>query len=235
MAIKIDLLPAHVALRKRLRGAVVLSVLALAGTAGALALVYDAKQKELLTAQENRRNFEAIAARTTAAETARKNSETQAQAVNDTVAWMLAVSKTGAERAALLNQIRQYVDENTVLTGIDVSDGQNLKINAAVTSPTQYAQFLINLRRAADTNGGPLFAGLPRAGGVKGFPEGVYPEGVPIPTDQPIVIPYPLNIAAEGKLKYPVVLPPDPTGGATATGAAGTPGTPGTPATPATP
>ena len=85
---------------------------------------------------------------------------------------MLAASKTGAQRAALINQIRQYIYEDTVVTSIDVSDGQTAKIAGSVRNPTQYARFLLNLRRASDANGGPLFAGLPRGGGVKGFNNG---------------------------------------------------------------
>ena len=202
-----------------------LSALAVALSASALVLILDAKNKELETAKLNQSNFEAIAAKTKAATDAEAAAVTQAQAVSDTIAFMLAASKTGAERAALINQVRQYVYENAVVTGIDLSDGKTVKINAQVTTPDQYARFLVNLRRASDTNGGPLFAGLPKAGGVKGFPEGINTYILPaIPTDQPVVIPYPLNIAAAGNLKYPVVLPPDPVGAAPAAAAPGAPG-----------
>ena len=230
MAIKIDLLPATVGLRRNLNRTLLLSACVLGLSLGALMLVYDAKQKELATAQEDQQTFEAVAAKTTAEIAKKTQADSDAKAVTDTVGFMLAAGKTGPQRAALVNQVRQYIYEGTVVTGIDVSDGQNAKINATVKNPDEYATFLLNLRRASFVNGGPLFEVLPRAGGVKGFNNGAV-EFVPppAPTDQPVVIVYPLKIAAEGKLKYPVVLPPDPVGAAPAAG--GQPGAPpaGTP------
>ena len=221
MAIKIDLLPAHVALRKRLKGAAVGSALFLALAASALVLLLDAKQKELETAQANRTVYQAVAATSAAADKREKDAIAQAQPVTDTLGFLLAASKTGSQRAALVNQIRQYVYENTVIKSIDLSDGQNVTIDASVTTPEQYAVFLVNLRRASAINGGPLFEDLPRAAGVGGFNNGAVPFVLPArPTDQPVIIPYPLNVTAKGKLKYPVVLPPDPVGAAPAAGAA---------------
>lgn len=215
MAIKIDLLPAHVALRKRLKGAMVLSTLALALSASALVLILDAKQKELQTSEVNRLVFEAVAAKTTAAQKDEADSIAAAKAFTDTIGFLLAAGKTGSQRAALVNQVRQYIYENTVIKSIDLSNGADVVITGSVTTPNEYAVFLQNLRRASDVNGGPLFAGNPVASGVKGFNNGAVTFVMPArPTDQPVVIPYPLSIQANGKLKYPVVLPPDPVGGA---------------------
>lgn len=218
MAIKIDLLPVTVALRRRLQRVIMLSLVTLALAASALVLVLDAKQKEYKTAEADRTTIEARATLATNAKALEDGFIGTAKAKTDTIGFMLAASKSGPERAALLNQVRQYVYEAAVVSAIDLSDGKNLRVEAQVKDPNEYANFLFNLRRASATPpyGGPLFAALPRAGGVEGFPNGAYLARPPTPSDQPIVFVYPLKIAAEGPLKYPVVLPPDPVGAKTA-------------------
>ena len=216
MAIKIDLLPVTVALRRRLQRVILLSVLLLALAASALVLVLDAKQKELKVANANLAVIKTYEAENTAAEGQLATFISDAKAINDTVGFMLVAGKTGPQRAALLNQVRQYIYNDTVVTGIDLSDGKTARISGSVKSPDQYAAFLFNLRNASavEPYGGPLFSDLPRAGGVGGFNNGaarafVLPNE---PVDQPVIIPYPLDIAAVGTLKYPVQLPPDPVG-----------------------
>lgn len=228
MAIKIDLLPGHVKQRRNLQLAIMASVLALALVGTGLAMALNVKQKELLTTQENLEVVTAVALQTTAAQAAQKSAEDTMKPVSDTIAFMLASSKSGPQRAALLNQVRQYIYVDTVVNSIDISDGQKVDIQATVKNPTQYAQFLFNLRRAGPpptgattTDAGPLFAAAPKASGVKGFGEYASFVPPPLPTDQPVVITYPLQVVATGPLKYPVPVIPDPVG------AAGTPGVPG--------
>ena len=224
MAIKIDLLPGHVKQRRNLQLAILGSVLALALVGTGLAMAHNVKQKELLTTQENLRVVTAVAEQTTAAQTAQTTAETAMKPVSDTIAFMLASSKSGPQRAALLNQVRQYIYVDTVVNSIDLSDGKTVNIQATVKNPTQYAQFLFNLRRAGPppagaptTDAGPLFSAAPKASGVKGFGEYASFVPPPAPTDQPVVIVYPLKVAATGPLKYPIPVIPDP---AVAAGAA---------------
>ena len=120
--------------------------LALVGTGLVMAL--DAKQKELQTAKTNLAVVTAVAQQTTNAQTAQTTAETTMKPISDTVAFMLASSKSGPQRAALLNQVRQYIYVDTVVNSIDLSDGQTVKVSATVKNPLQYAQFLFNLRRA---------------------------------------------------------------------------------------
>ena len=216
MAIKIDLLPVTVALRRRLQRVILLSVLLLALAASALVLVLDSKQKELKVADANLAVIKTYEAENAAAEGQLATFISDAKAVNDTVGFMLAAGKTGPQRAALLNQVRQYIYDDTVVTGIDLSDGKIARVEGSVKSPDQYAAFLFNLRNASAVApyGGPLFSDLPRAGGVGGFNNGAA-RAFALPNEpvgQEVIIPYPLNFAAVGTLKYPVQLPPDPVG-----------------------
>ena len=261
MAIKIDLLPGHVKQRRNLTFAIAASALALTLVGTGLVLALDAKQKELAVAKENLAVVTAVAQQTTAAEGVKTAAESAAQPIGDTVAFMLAASKSGPQRAALLNQVRQYIYIDTVVKAIDLSDGQNAIVRASVKDPTQYAQFLFNLRRAgpptagaagaapATTDAGPLYASPPRgpatagaaggaggaapgggggAGGynVKGFGNGAETFVPATPTDQPVILVYPLDVVVSGPLKYPVPAIPDPVAAGGAAGAApgGAPG-----------
>lgn len=242
MSIKIDLLPGHVKQRRTLQTTIICSVFALALVGTGLAMALDAKQKELLTVQTNRDVFKAIADKTTEATTAKTAAEATMKPISDTILFMLASSKSGPQRAALLNQVRQYIYVDTVVKSIDLSDGQNANIEGQVKNPTEYAQFLFNLRRAGPaptgaptTDAGPLFSAAPKASGVGGFNNGAAIFVPPAaPTDQPVIIVYPLTVKATGPLKYPIPVIPDPVAGAApATPGAGG-GIPGGPPPPPT-
>ena len=179
MAIKIDLLPGHVKQRRNLQLAILASVCALALVGTGLAMALDAKQKQLQTAQTNLAVVTEIAAKTTAAESEKTAADTTAQPITDTVSFLLAAGKTGPQRAALLNQVRQYIYNDTVINSIDVSDGQQAVIEGTVKNPLEYSRFLLNLRRAGPPapgeppgEAGPLFSALPRGVGPGGFNNG---------------------------------------------------------------
>ena len=233
MAIKIDLLPGHVKQRRNLQLAIAASALALVLVGTGLAMALDAKQKDLVTANQDLAVVTEISAKTDAAQAVQTAADAAAKPVSDTVDFMLIAGKSGPQRAALLNQVRQYVYIDTVVQTIDVSDGQNAIVEATVKNPTQYAQFLFNLRRAGPpvagettTDAGPLFASAPKGVGPLGFNNGAVPFVPPaLPLDQPVVIVYPLKVKASGPLKYPVPTIPDPVG--ETAGAAGTAGAPG--------
>ena len=243
MAIKIDLLPGHVKQRRNLQLAIAASVLTVALVGTGLAMALDAKQKELQTAKTNLAIVTAIAAETTAAETVKTTAESTAQPIIDTVTFLMVAGKSGPQRAALLNQVRQYIYIDTVVTSIDLSDGQNAVVEGSVKNPNQYAQFLFNLRRAGPpvvvagatapattTDAGPLYGVAPKGVGPGGFNNGAATFVPPAtPTDQPVIIVYPLKVKATGPLKYPIPVIPDPVAAAGAPGAAGAPAPEGPP------
>ena len=172
MAIKIDLLPGHVKQRRNLELAIAASVLTLALVGTGLAMALDAKKKELATAQQNLEVATAISDQTDTAAAAETAADTAAQPFRDTVTFMLTAGKSGPQRAALLNQVHQYIYIDTLVNSIDLSDGKNAVVQASIKNPNQYAQFLFNLRRAGPppvgattTDAGPLFAAAPKASG----------------------------------------------------------------------
>jgi len=229
MAIKIDLLPEYVPLRRKLKWTVSACVVTLGSTAAVLAVVFQYQTLQLSTLQSN------VEIQTKVADQSRKATEAAAKATSDAapkqgvVDFIYAASKTGAERAALLHEIREYIYQDAVVSSIDVSDGQTVKIQATVKDSDAYAAFLNTLRNGSETRLGPLYEGLPTASGVHGFPEGsaVFVPPIPELNGQTVVMMYPITVAAEGKLKNRVVLPVDPVGGSAP--AAGTPGAPGKP------
>ena len=221
MAIKIDLLPGYVKWTKRFHFTIAAAIVGLALWTGGLILVYHSKQLELQTAETNANVATEIAVKSTAAETATTAAQTEAAGFNAANNFMLASCKTGSERAALLNLISKYIDRNSVVKTIDVSDGKTVSILATVSTPDEYAQFLLFLRNAR----GVLFSGDPKftQTGVGGYGSGAQPlvPPRPAPGSPPVVVNYPISLTAQGALLNPIVLPNDPTGaggGATTTG-----------------
>ncbi|WP_123580370.1 hypothetical protein [Abditibacterium utsteinense] len=225
MAIKIDLLPGYVKLRKDLRNSITACIVATGAIAGVLLMVLQQRKLDLQTVEANRVVAAGVAAQATAATTAKANTDAKAAPLINAVSFMAAASKTGPQRAALLNLVRQYIYEDAIVSSIDVSDGQKVVIKATVRNPDEYARFLLNLRRASDTQGGTLFKGLPVASGPGGFANGAVPFVRPSGdgSGQAVPIIYPVSVSAEGVLLNPVQIPPDPVGGS-ATGAPGASG-----------
>ena len=224
MAIKIDLLPGYVGLTKVFRRVVTLSLLSLGLLLAGLTLVYRSKQLELQTAQQNREVAVALAAQTTTAENATSAANSARAGYDAANNFMLASSKTGSERSALVNLIRQYIYENSVVRSIDVTDGKNVTIVATVTTPDEYVTFRHRLVDAT----GVLFAPTPRVSGVGGFANGATPLVVPQPEagTAPVVVNYPITLTAQAVLLNPVQVPADPVNGAAPAAAGVTGGAP---------
>ncbi|RYG70579.1 hypothetical protein EON80_07565 [bacterium] len=238
MAIKIDLLPGYVKLRRNLNRSIVGCVIAAGVVFTGLSLVLKQRQLELETLDKN---LEVMTARATEATTA-ANAETAAKAASapaeSSIAFMSNVSKTGSERAVLLDMIRDAINEDTIVQSIDISDGAKCTIKATVRTPDEYAAFLLNLRKASATQGGALFKADPVSSGPGGFANGAAPFVLPTsPTGEPVPIVYPISITAVGDLKNPYSAPADPTAGAAAAAPGGAPGIggPGMPPSPGMP
>jgi hypothetical protein len=235
MATKIDLLPGYVKWNKRFRYTIAGAIVGLGLWTGTLLLVYHSKQLELQTAQQNEAAAKLVAAQATTAETATATAISDAGGYNAANAFFLDACKTGSKRSAIINLISNYIDVNSVVRSIDISDGSNVVIVARVTTPDENAQFLLRLRNAT----GVIFQTNPRlrTTSVPGYGNGAQPLVVPQPApgSQPVVFNYPIELEAVGTLIYPLDVPPDPTGGAGAAGA-GAPGGLGAPngLTPAT-
>jgi hypothetical protein len=226
MAIKIDLLPGYVGLRRWFKRVLVICVALIAVVASVLALFYYRDKQRLDKLKADLANIETFAAQTEATRQQAEAAVNETAPVRTAVNFMADASKTGAERAALIDLIRRYVYAGAVVSTLDLSDGATAKFTATVRTPDEYARFLLSLRRGSDQAqaAGPLFTGLPQGSGIPG-----YPDNRPIPgpetvsyTPEPIT--FPLRIDASGQLKNPMAVPVEPGGAAPAAG--GAPGMP---------
>lgn len=231
MAIKIDLLPGYVGLR-RVRKGLSWGAAALVGaTAGVLFLVYYKGQQQLDVLQENLGNVEANAKAAEAAAAAATEADKAAAPVTTLVEFITAASRTGAERASLLDLTSRYIYSGATINEINLSEASTGKITikAQVKSPEDYKAFLLNLRLGSKSNNGLLFAedaktNMVVPSGIPGFPNNTA-FVPPTPGEQPIPITFPLGVEIAGVLLNPVKLPVEPGATAPAAGATGT-GTP---------
>lgn len=233
MAIQINLLPEYVKLKRNLHRSIAACIVVTGVVASALLVVLEQKKLDFQTVEANRTVWEAVAAKTAAATAAKTASEAKTAPMAASIAFMTGATKTGPQRAALLDLIRQYINEDTIVDSIDISSGNTVTINATVRNPDQYATFLLNLRRSSKENGGTLFASLPKASGPGGFANGAVPFVPPTFGTEPIPIIYPVKVVATGTLLNPIQLPVEPGGAApAATNPDGSPVAPPAPATP---
>jgi hypothetical protein len=245
MAIKIDLLPGYVGLRRVRKALSWGAAVLVASTGTVLFLVYYKGQQQLTVLQTNLENIEANAKAAEAAAAAAKAADAEAAPVATLVDFLAAAGRTGPERAALLDLTSHYIYTGAVISSLDLSDGQNVKITATVKTPEDYKALLLNLRQGSKSNGGVLFAedaktNMVTASGVPGFPATA--PVIPTPGEQPVVINFPLSVNITGVLLNPVKLPVEPGAAAPAGGDAaggappgGAPGQSTNPSAPGTP
>lgn len=225
--LKIDLLPEYVALEKRFRTVIKagLALLCLVLLGIGLHHLTNIRRQEKLKADIA--GVQSTADMTTAATTAAEQATNANLPVQTVIDFMADASRTGAERAALLDLTRRYLYADSVVSLVDFTDGTSIQIKATVRSPDEYANFLLALRKGTESENGPLFSALPNANGIPGYPTGESLEVPPQPlsyTPQRIV--YPLAIDARGGLRTDKVsqqsllfVPVEPSG--TAVGIAG--------------
>jgi hypothetical protein len=219
MAIKIDLLPGYVGLRRVFRNLLLGAAVLIGSVAAVLFLVYYKNQQELTAIATSLENVQSNANATKAAEGATATATSEAAPYEAVVKFMVAAGQTGPERAALLDLVSRQIYGGAVVSAIDLSDGQTARLNATVGTPEDYAQLLLELRRGSATNGGSVFAADPRTNqvvpsGIPGFPAA--PFRIPEPGAEPELIRFPLPVSITATLLNKVVLPGEPTGAAAA-------------------
>lgn len=249
MAIRIDLLPRYVGLRRWFKRILLICLSLVGAFAAVLFVLYYREQLRLQTLEKNRDAYQVIAQSADQARQEKEKAEKDAQPFQDTVNFFVDAGRTGPERAALLDTVHRYVYRGAVISLLDLSDGQTIKFTAMVRTPDEYANFLNNLRRGTAPVG-ILFADLPAGSGIAGWPNKTLAQGEggqPQQPQQPAAggaageagstgavnyIVFPNTINASGKLREPVKIPTAP-GETAAAPAEGQPGAPGAPAPPA--
>ena len=233
MAIKIDLLPKYVQLRRVLKWASLISFVIVTAVGSVLYLLYFKKTQEVEAAKTDLEVWKAVAAVATgvAGEAAAK--ETSLTSLQSTVQFFGDATQTGPRRAAAVDLIRRYVMPDALVSSIDISDGKNVTIVASVKDSDDYSRLLLNLRQGTNgTKPAPILpyvweAPAPNASGVPGYPL----PNIPIPAlsgTDPIPKTFPLNISIAGTLLNDLVfstpVAPGETAGAAPGGQAGSSG-----------
>ena len=251
MSLKINLLPEYVRLQRVFKRVIAICLSLFVAVGVLLFLLYYKKGQELKVVKADLEAIEPTAKEAENTKTEAAAIETSSAPKRGAIEFITSASRTGPERAALLDLISQYVYGGAVISSLDISDGQTVIIKATVKDPDEYARLLNNMRRGSDTKGAlvPVFTGPVTGSGVPGFPPprpgdnqqgGAQQPGAvgapgqpgqqasPISVTQPQIIVYPVPIDLTAKLKNPVALPPDPVGAPPAGGGVGgPPGAPG--------
>jgi len=263
MSLKINLLPEYVRLQRVFKRVIAICLSIFVAVGVLLFLLYYKKGQELKVVKADLEAIEPTAKEAEATKSEAAAIESSSLPKRGAIDFVTSASRTGPERAALLDLISQYVYGGAVISSLDISDGQTVNIKATVKDPDEYARLLNNMRRGSDTKGAlvPVFTGPVTGSGVPGFPPprpgdnnqqgGAQPgaagapgqpgapgqQASPISVTQPQIIVYPVPIDLTAKLKNPVALPPDPVGAAPAAGGGvgGPPGAPGGGAPPVAP
>ena len=236
MAIRIDLLPRYVALRRIFKRIAIVCALVVMVLGTGLSAFYYQDYLKLQTLKANVETYKPIAANALATEKRANDKVAEAQPLQTTVNFFVDAARSGSERAAILDLIRRYIYDGALIASLDISDGTTAKLTASVRTPDDYARFLLNLRRGKAPTG-ILFSNDATASGIGGYPAGSTtsapaPTAPPVPGGPPLVPTqapaggnfevFPNNIPASATLKDPIVVPAPP-GEAAAPAAAGAP------------
>ena len=204
MAIKIDLLPGYVRLRRVLKWALLGSFVIVTAVGSVLFVLYNQKKNEVTVAKDNLLMWQPIAKDATDVGAAATAKDASLATLQSTVQFFADATQTGPRRAVVVDLVRRYIMSNALVSSVDISDGKNVTIVASVTDSQNYSDLLLNMRRGT-LNQLPLsdipyvWKALPKASGIPGYPL----PNVPIPNvtgNEPIPKTFPLNISIAGPL-----------------------------------
>lgn len=174
MSIKIDLLPGYIRLRKIFKRWLQIGLASLALTGGLLYAINTRQQQKL---QVVTANATALNARATEIEKINTDAQTVSDALGATRSangFFVDASKTGAQRAALLDQVRRYIYGRVQVQSLDLgtTDGSTVRMKVSIPTPDDYAEFIRQIRFAE-------LDGFFVPGSAKGSGIPTYNNGVP--------------------------------------------------------
>ncbi len=204
MAIKIDLLPGYVRLRRVLKWTLLIALIIVTSVGSVLTLLWHKKKQEVEVAKTNLDMWKKVAADATVVVKEAADKEASLANLQSTVQFFGDATQTGPRRAAAVDLIRRYVMPDALVSSIDITDGKKVTIVAAVVDSDDYSRLLVNLRQGtAGTLPAPplpyVWETTPVASGVPGYPL----PSVTIPAitgSDPIPKTFPLNISIAGPL-----------------------------------
>jgi len=230
MSIKIDLLPGYVGLRRWFRRSLWISAALLSSVATVLFVLWYKDKQNLEKVNIEYENMAANEQAAIAAKAAAEVARGEAVPIDTAVKFFVEAGQTGVKRAAMLDLVSRYVlgpgrgsytnpdNYGAVVTSIDLSDGQSLKMQATVSSIETYQSFLLNMRLGSATYPfpyGTLFPADPRSNNVV---PGSGPPGysskietiIPPIGFSPQVVPLAMPFSFSAPLKTPLTVPTEP-------------------------
>ena len=231
MAIKIDLLPGYVRLRRVLKWTALISFVIVTSVGSVLYVLYYQKTLELETVKENVQMWTPVAAQATAVEAEANTKNASLGNKEATVKFFADATQTGPRRAVAVDLIRRYIMPDALVSSIDISDGKNVTIVASVVDSDSYGRLLLNLRKGTVGTPPPpaipyVWQQTPMASGIPGYPL----PSAPTPnldSTTPTAITFPLAISLAGPLRDDLVFSTPMAPGETDAAPAGAPGAPG--------
>lgn len=193
MAIKIDLLPGYVGLRRKRNWLAGISFVLVTIVGTGMYLAYYKTTLDVQTALENEQAWQAAATEATKYKTDADAKIASLIPVQTTVNFFADATQTGPRRAAVVDMVKRYIIKDALVATIDIPDGRTVSMVAAVSDTDSYSNLLLNLRKGtvnyADSPLPTVWAQLPSAAGPKGYPN----------TPRPPLPPPVLPIQAEAK------------------------------------
>ena len=236
MALKIDLLPGYVRLRRWRKWSALLSVVLVSAVGAILYLTYYQKTLEVQIAQQNVLAWQAVANEATKVEGEATAKVASLGNLEATVKFFTDATQSGPRRAVAVDLIKRYIMPDALVSSVDIPDGKTVTIVASVADSDNYGRLLTNLRKGTVGFKPPppvpyVWASLPVASGIPGFP---LPESTPpnVTGNEPVPMTFPLNISIASALTEELVFQTPLAPGETGAAPAGQPGAPPPAATP---
>lgn len=185
--LKINLLPAYVIERRKVRVFSAIAAVALVVEIAVLGFFYN-KQRTLegaLNEAKNQKSSEKQ--RVDALQQEAQGEQAKNQPFQNVIKFIEDTKKSPRKQGQLLSELRKYIYWRVLVTDIDISDGQNVRLSCATDGVDSYARFVSNFMECPLFDQAPLFSGIGgdsggggmMGSGMPGMPMGAGMGGMP--------------------------------------------------------
>ncbi|MCS6860356.1 MAG: hypothetical protein NZT92_08575 [Abditibacteriales bacterium] len=158
--LKINLLPAYVIERRKVRVYSMVAAVLLVAEIAVLGFFYN-KQRLLAAALDEAKTAKA----NEKSQVDQLQQEAQAeqaknQPFQNVIDFIKKVKESPRKQGQLLSELRKYIYWRVLVTDIDISDGQNVRLSCATDSVDSYARFVANFMECPLFDQPPIFSGI---------------------------------------------------------------------------
>ncbi len=185
--LKINLLPAYVIERRKVRVYSMIAAVALVVEIAVLGFFYN-KQRTLEGALNEAKNQKSSEKQKVDALKQEADAEqAKNQPFQNVIDFVKKTKDSARKQGRLLSELRKYIYWRVLVTDIDISDGQNVRLSCATDSVDSYARFVSNFMECPLFDQTPLFSGIGgdsggggmMGGGMMGMPMSAGMGGMP--------------------------------------------------------